>query len=415
MLKKLYIFLFFFLLVLAQNAFSQSDERFNVNVKPLTPAAPNTSDYKVQSKADTSGGIKLSLSGIGVADTAAFWLLYNMKPGDYEKKMGFMFGNIDPCMYRKGISIDKGITNNYLCNNFADLTFNKIEHDGTGFASLNSVINTSLYTKTNFISDILAPQANAQIGVNCEEIYDNFLNGKSTSEEDSQNLDICKYHCRKPAILNDKYKETCGVNECIEKYRNGVIPQWCSFLAENLNPGFGSESPLASIYEKISKKPNRKRFFGTCVDNWINAKDASDECCIYSRKFIQYDEVAGKEFSDFCSVKKSLQICLDEYNVRDTLHPSCCNMADYYGGSLNIPGIKGNLKMETTMGKSINSYCKNYSKENYSYYNNCVAEYNKSAGKTIIEDCCKAYALGILAPSLDGVDYSRIVSFCNPR
>lgn len=424
----IYIFLLFSFFVGNQSN-AQDINVDNVNPKEYLASPPTEFKHRINFRPlDTSGGIKLTtisvpqftVVGLNVNITPPWtWAprpFYGMKPGDYEKLMGFQFGDTDPCMYIKGIQYNSN-ANVGICgkindpanpgqqiDRYDDLTSNTIQH-------LDKIISDILASKRSlFNSDALAQTIGSEDS--CEIIYDKFFVTKNNIKEDYRiNLDACMYHCKNPDVINDKYKTLCGINDCTIKYGNSKNPSnWCKYLATQLNSGYGNSSPLTQIYQNI-KSQKTEGFFGECVEKWKNGGLASTECCNKADLMVKYSVADGAKFTDFCSHKKVQSLCYQEYVTAKKIHPSCCALAVKYGGARNIPEARENIITRETFGKSIENYCQTYKKQNYSFFNNCISAYNNGKGR-VTEDCCKAYYLGILVPSRDGINFPAISRFC---
>ncbi len=411
---KFYLKILFLFLCsnLALNANAQTTSEYDVIIKDFTEATPNESDYRVKSKEDTSGGIKISLSGVGVADSIAFAKLYYIYPGEFEKRMGFRFGTADPCLYKTGVSVDRENSNNSVCQKFDELSYNFYQDftPQNSFANLDKNWGKALFYSIN--KEFFENKAEAQITKNCDEIYNEFILGTNKNIDFSE-VEACQYHCKNPIAITPKIDEICGISNCSNRFsREGKISSWCNFLSQELNNGFATNSPLYNLYQKTNELGIKKEFFGNCLNVWKSSKTASDECCKYSNIMQNADAKLGKEFTDFCSIKKSNNICISELSNKKT-HPACCDVAKYYNGVKNIPFIKGDLEKEVTIGRNIEALCKNYSKSKYDYFNNCLAIYKKTNGAEITEDCCKAYHTGVLSPELDGINFQKIINICN--
>ncbi|MDX1948951.1 MAG: hypothetical protein SFT90_00435 [Rickettsiales bacterium] len=401
-------FTLFLCILIATNSFAQTSE-YDVIIKDFTHAVPNESDYRVKSKEDTSGGIKITLSGIGVADSIGFAKLYYIYPGEFEKKMGFRFGDVDPCMFKTGVSIDK---DNSVCNRFEEITYNFYNNyePKNEFADLNKNWEKNIFHAIN--KEFFNNNASAGMSRNCDEIYNEFILGTNKNINISE-IEACQFHCKNPFAITAEIDEICGISTCANRFNTeGKISSWCNFLANSLNSNYGEKSPLKPIHQKINELDVKKEFFGDCLKAWKNDKSANEECCKYSNVMQNADAKMGSEFTQFCSVKKSQEICFAELANNKT-HPACCDTAKYYGGVDNMPNIKGDLEKRVTIGRNIQSLCKNLSKTKYDFYNNCIENYKSSNGLNIVEDCCKAYHTGVLSPEIDGINYHRLINSCN--
>ncbi len=423
MKNLIYIFILIILLK-ANNVYSQDVSVNDIQTKNFLGSAPNEFRHKINFRPlDTSGGIKLTLSMLEIPEFTVAGLPVNvtppwtwaprpyfgMMPGKYEKLMGFKFGDQDPCMYAKGIQYNStGTTGICAQNKFSDLSYND-----NSIESLDTAIAKIFSKDTPSIFSIDAVAQNIGSEDSCEKIYDNFYVAKNTVDNNYKiNLDACMYHCKNPDVIDDKYKSICGVNDCNMKYANAPsASNWCKYLAGQLNTSYGNSSPLNGIYQKSQKTEG---FFGDCVTKWVNGGTATNECCNQADLMIKYSVKDGTKFTDFCSHKKAQSICYKEYISKKTIHPSCCALAKKYGSATNIPEAKTSLMMKETFGRSVEGFCSGYKKQDYSFYNNCITQYNGGKGR-VVESCCKAYALGILIPSRDGINYPTLSKFCKIR